>query len=314
MTPDEARAALTNPAIEVQGFRTHNKASEEYVIVRFHYSPTDSVWEGWVPYQYRRIGLAITTADQLAQWLDTIYAACEPGAATLWVQRERDRWHREHQGKAVTKAFFDTLLNLEWNCVASDLPRNSNWARRIQDIKEAGYLLATDIQRFCATCGKNTTHIRLIPFEKGAVTGYEVFSPQLKRRIITLLNGVNVYEDRIVSSSTLIPDHKFPEIRWDAHTRRENSDTMSDDEIRAKFQLLDNQRNQQKREVCRRCFQTERRGQVYGIHYYYAGDEQWPVDVPKRGKDAEVGCVGCSWYDLQVWRGSLNRLLKGTQV
>ncbi|MDQ2805778.1 MAG: restriction endonuclease [Chloroflexota bacterium] len=314
MTPDEVRPALTNPAIEVQGFRTHNKASEEYVIVRFQYLPTDSVWEGWVPYQYRRIGLAITTADQLAQWLDTIYAACAPAAAGLWVQRERDRWQREHQGKPVTKAFFDRLLNLEWNCIDSDLPRNGNSQRRIQAIKEAGYLLATDTRRFCAACAKNTTHIRLIPYEKGAASGYEVFSPQLKRRIIALLGAANVYEARVVPPSTLIPDHKFPEIRWAADTRRENPDTISDDEIRAKFQLLDNQRNQQKREVCRQCYQTDKRGQVYGIPYYYAGDANWPADVSKRGKAAEAGCVGCPWYDLQAWRDSLNRLLKGTQV
>ncbi len=309
MISDEVRAALTNSAIEVQGFHSHGKASEEYVIVRFHYPLTNSVWVGWIPYHYRRTGLEITTPDDLAQWLGTIYGACEPAAATSWVQRERDRWQREHQGKPVTKAFFDTLLNLEWNCVESDLPRNGNAQRRIQAIKEAGYLLATDTHRFCAACGKNTTHIRLIPYEKGAATGYEVFSPQLKRRIVALLSGVNIYEARVVAPITLIPDHKFPEIRWDADTRRENPDIMPDTEIRTKFQLLDNQRNQQKREVCRQCFQTDKRGQVYGIHYYYAGDENWPADVPRRGKDAEAGCVGCPWYDLEAWRSGLNRLL-----
>ncbi len=84
---------------------------------------------------------------------------------------------------------------------------------------------------------------------------------------------------------------------------------MPEAEIRQKFQLLDNQRNQQKREVCRRCFQTDKRGVLFGIRYFYAGDKNWPVDVPKVGQSAERGCVGCGWYDMAVWRGSLNALL-----
>lgn len=311
LTPEEIQATLTNPAITVQGFRSHAKTSEEYVIVRFYYPTTDSVWEGWLPYRYRRLGIDITTAEELDAWLNTLYTACEPATASVWAQREGDRWSRDHGSKPITKLFFAQLLNLRWNCVALDLPANPNWARRIQDIKEAGYLLATDTQRFCPVCGKNTTHIQLIPYEKGAATGYEVFSSPLKRRIIRLLGGVNVYEARVVSPNTLIPDHKFPEIRWDAENRRENSDTMTEAEMRAKFQLLDNQRNQQKREVCRQCYQNGKRGKVYGITYYYAGDENWPADVPKRGKDAEQGCVGCPWYDLQAWRAGLNDLLKG---
>ena len=66
----------------------------------------------------------------------------------------------------------------------------------------------------------------------------------------------------------LIPDHKFPEIRWDADTKGENSDNMSVEEIVSKFQLLDNQRNLQKREVCRACFQTNKRRTLTEINSY----------------------------------------------
>jgi hypothetical protein len=85
---------------------------------------------------------------------------------------------------------------------------------------------------------------------------------------------------------------------------------MPENEIRQKFQLLDNQRNQQKREVCRQCFQTGKRGVLFGIKYFYKGDENWPSDVPKVGKSAEAGCVGCGWYDMAEWRKSLNELTK----
>ena len=80
---------------------------------------------------------------------------------------------------------------------------------------------------------------------------------------------------------------------------------MTDDEIRQKFQLLTNQRNQQKREVCRTCFQTGKRGYPFGIKYYYAGSEDWDPGIPAKGKKAECGCVGCGWYDVAEWRRQL---------
>ena len=81
---------------------------------------------------------------------------------------------------------------------------------------------------------------------------------------------------------------------------------MTDEEIRQKFQLLTNQRNQQKREVCRTCFQTGKRGAIYGINYYYAGTENWSEGCPVSGPDAERGCIGCGWYDMEAWRKALN--------
>ena len=85
---------------------------------------------------------------------------------------------------------------------------------------------------------------------------------------------------------------------------------MTDDEIKQKFQLMSNQRNQQKREVCRKCFQTGKRGSIYGIKYYYYGDENWDINIPQRGKEAEKGCIGCPWYDIAQWRSELLKKLK----
>lgn len=123
------------------------------------------------------------------------------------------------------------------------------------------------------------------------------------------MEGINAYELSSANKHGLLPDHKFPEIRWDEKTREENPDEMSKAEIIEKFQLIDNQRNQQKRETCRRCFQTGIRGKLYGINYYYSGNENWDEEIPKIGKDAEKGCVGCGWYDIQKWRESLNNFI-----
>ena len=73
--------------------------------------------------------------------------------------------------------------------------------------------------------------------------------------MIRLLGEINAFEAKRTSKKALIPDHKFSEIRWDEDTGEENTMEMSDEEIVRKFQLLDNQRNLQKREICRRCFQ-----------------------------------------------------------
>jgi hypothetical protein len=126
---------------------------------------------------------------------------------------------------------------------------------------------------------------------------------------LKVLGAYDAYENERRPSRYLIPDHKFPEISWDEHTKQDDISNLTDDEIRKKFQLLDNQRNLQKRESNRKTFQTGDRGTIYGIKYYYQGDERWPSGVPKTGNDAEKGWIGSPWYDISAWRNSLNKKL-----
>ena len=184
----------------------------------------------------------------------------------------------------------------------SDFPPNDNPQRRIQDIKELGYTIAS------RRIGKKMERL-LLPIPRGLQTGYETFSKEFRIKALKALNHINAYELSTANKAGLLPDHKFPEIRWDVETRVENPETMSNMEINDKFQLLDNQRNQQKREICRSCFQTGKRGIIFGIKYFYEGDENWNKDVPKIGKEAENGCIGCAWYDMATWRKSLNNRL-----
>lgn len=145
----------------------------------------------------------------------------------------------------------------------------------------------------------------MLPIERGIAegNGYETWSPKLRKRIIKVLDSTDVYE--CVKNPHCLPDHKFSEIRWDDKTKAENPDDMTDEEIRNKFQLLSNQRNQQKREVCRTCFQIGKRGTIYGIPYFYEGSDTWDDKIPVKGKDAEKGCIGCPWYDIEAWRKHL---------
>lgn len=285
--------------------KKHTKAAEEYISVRFKYPEVNETWSGWVPVEYRRTGVSIHTKDELYEHLNYVYDQMNPANYASW-KAEQDRfWRTEKSGAGVTKAFFDSLAKGGWQCRQCALPQNPNFARRIQDLKEFGYTLATDTNRYCPHCGQNTTHLMLLPIKRGSATGngYETWSPALRKRIIQVLGSIDVYEDTV--NPHVLPDHKFSEIRWDDSTKATNSDYMTESEIRRKFQLLTNQRNQQKREVCRNCFQTGKRGSIFGIPFYYQGDENWDASIPSKGPEAEKGCVGCPWYDIQEWRKRL---------
>ena len=161
--------------------------------------------------------------------------------------------------------------------------------------------------------GKKGYNRILLPIHLHAEMGYETFSPQFKARVIRLLHERNAFEARATAKKALIPDHKFSEVRWDDETKGENPMDMTDDEIIPKFQLLDNQRNQQKREICRKCYQEGVRGTIYGIKYFYEGGENWDKAIPEKVKSAEKGCKGCPWYDIEEWRKHLNQLLNRKQ-
>jgi len=307
---ERLRKAGLKTGITVVGTRQHLKASEAYFDVIFEYAEGGGWrWEGAVPYEYRRAGISAHTAEEQASLLNTAYDAMHPSKREAWL-REQDAFWAQFQ-KEVTQSFFDALKDSEWKCQSCQLPANPNWARRVQDIKELGYVLATDRRR-CLHCNKSTTHLILLRLPRaGTQWRYETWSSKARELIIGVLGSHDAYEDRI--GPHLIPDHKFPEIRWDEETAGENPEDMSEEEIKAKFQLLTNQRNEQKREVCRHCFQTGVRGFPYGIRFYYEGNETWPAGVPVKGEAAEQGCVGCGWYDLARWRQQLNRLLNKTR-
>lgn len=307
MNIDKTNTMLDGSGIKVTGFRNHTKASEKYVDVTIFFS-NDHVWEGSVPFYYRRTGLFLYDEDQLVKYLNRVKELFDKNSINNFVQQERKRWNEEMSEMKVTAEFFDALLNMKWTS-ADDLPTNTNPQRRMQTIKEMGYTIATYLNMPTTSEKRGKNHYLLLPIPKGFATGYEVMSKTFKKRAILALDRINAFELSSANHQGLIPDHKFPEIRWDKKTREEN-ESLTDEEIKKKFQLLDNQRNQQKREVCRKCYQENKRGIIFGVNYFYAGNGEWPNHVSASGKEAEEGCVGCAWYDIQKWRSHLNDLLE----
>lgn len=290
---------LQNTGVEVYSVFDNNKASESYVQTRFIQDDGFS-WDTYVPFIDRRAGLEIDDEEELAAYLVSLKPYFTPEAMDQW---RKDELARGLIGGDVTPEFFRVLLSFKEEF--ENFPANPNPARRIQDIKDAGYTLAS-VPRGAGLKGFNRI---LLPIPLHTEMGYEAFTPQFKARVIRLLSERNAYEARVTAKKALIPDHKFSEVRWDDATKGENPMEMTDAEIRQKFQLLDNQRNQQKREICRRCFQEGIRGSIYGINYFYKGNERWDERIPTKGKAAEKGCEGCPWYDIETWRQKLNEEL-----
>ena len=298
MNINKIKRLLTGTGIFVTELIDNNKASEKYIRTKF-VQDDGFVWESVVPYEYRRSGLMLTTEEEIAEYLISIKPFFAKEAMEKWRVQEKKRGLI---GGDVTSVFFDVLLSLKEEI--DRFPQNNNPARRIQDIKDAGYTIASVPN----AKGRETSRI-LLPLPLAEAMGYETFTTQFKARVIRVLRGVNAFEAKPTTIKGLIPDHKFSEVRWDKDTKDENPMSMTDSEIREKFQLLDNQRNQQKREICRACFQEGRRGTIYGIEYYYEGTQEWDNRYPKQGKNAEQGCVGCPWYDIERWRRELMKQL-----
>lgn len=297
-------------------FLDNSKASEYYIRTRF-VQDNGFEYTTIVPYEYRRTGLELRTEKDIAEYLKSVKKYFTKEWMKSWIDKEKkdcladiaakkqknaDKKARgKKETEIVTPYFLLALLTLE-ETSGDKLPVNRNPQRRLQDLKDGGYTIPI------VQYGREKTTSTLLPFPKHKEMGYEKgFTKQFKARVIRLLKGRNAFEARVTSAKSLIPDHKFSEVRWDDKTKAENSMDMSDAEVIQKFQLLDNQRNQQKREVCRKCFQEGKRGTIYGIKYFYEGNEDWDPNIPTKGKAAEKGCIGCPWYDIELWRRMINK-------
>lgn len=306
-TPDllSINAITKSHGVFVNEIYANTKASD-YFIAAIFIQDDGFRWDSVVPYIYRRSGLNLQSDQEVAEYLITLKPYFTEEAMNAWREREWSKWMQSIQNvknpeKLVTINFFERLLSFK---TETEMPPNSNPQRRLQEIKDQGYTVSI------YPMGNRVWGKVLLPIPLNTEMGYEIFTPQFKKRVIRLFNGINAYESKKTPEKSLIPDHKFSEVRWDENTKSTNPMEMSDEEIIAKFQLLDNQRNQQKREVCRACAQSGIRGSIFGIDFYPEGARTWDPSIPQKGKLAERGCIGCPWYDIEAWRRAVNKILK----
>ena len=177
---------LNGTNITVRELIDNNKASETYVRTTF-VQDDGFRWDTVVPYVYRRAGLNIEKEEELAEYLISIKQYFRKEAMENWKKQELKRGLI---GGSVTPLFFNVLLSFQEEF--ENLPVNPNSARRIQDIKDAGYTVAS-VPRPGGLKGYNRI---LLPLPLNTEMGYETFTPQFKARVIRLLRGRNAFEAR----------------------------------------------------------------------------------------------------------------------
>ena len=163
----------------------------------------------------------------------------------------------------------------------------------------------------CPRCDQTTRQDKWTGNFVGAVAARSI-PRDVASRIINLLEGKDIIDQVSRSHHQLTPDHKLPMIRWTEEESKRQSDytTLSDQDIKDRFQLLKKSNgrvsdNMIKSRACEKCYRTGKRGTPMGISHFYPGNPRWG---PEDKKDPS-GCVGCGWYDFEIWRKSLNEKL-----
>lgn len=293
-----------------------DKMPDMFLEVEFSY-PRSMPLKTCIPIyeKYQGIDLVQAEKEDVEEWIQQCYEDMNPSNANTWNKNEEAYWLL-HEGANQAKPLFDVLNyenkyhQTEWLCrQCTDTSKvNSQAASRIRALKkDHGYHIASK-DMYCEVCGKITKHDLLlrIPRKRGESQTRYTISNSLKKRIKELFNYTDACFDEKCpeATRTLIIDHKFPATRW-AVGETHNYITMTDDEIKAKFQLLTQQTNLQKDRYCFRCLNEKIRGDFFGIKWYPEGNEKWNGS----NNSDENGCVGCPWYDLNEWKAKFNDYL-----
>ena len=215
---------------------------------------------------------------------------------------------------------FKVLKDRKWHCRSHDyhhVPSDQlAGGGGIQGLKRGTSsrpgLRIESRREVCKRCERRTRQDRWTG-ELQKATAASSFPRGLKNRILSYFKQIDSVELRKRSDHELIIDHRFPMLRW-GEVEESLSSGMSDRDIASKFQLLkadgSGNHNLLKSRACEACFKTGKRGQPFGIGFFYKGRAAWPKSVPATGTLAEKGCVGCGWYDFDKWRDALNAHLR----
>lgn len=155
---------------------THSKAAEEHLHVRFIY-PGKEAWNLAFPIKCRRAGLELDDDAEITQYVEEMYEHLTHDKIENWRLSAQKFW--ENSKSSVTKPIFDKLAeNFSWHTYG-ELPKTSNPARRLQDLKEAGFTIGTRKR-----AGSRDLEFMLVPRPLIGSTGYEYWSGALRTRIV----------------------------------------------------------------------------------------------------------------------------------
>lgn len=286
---------------------TPEKTSDQFWSIDFQYP--EGKWEGALPIKLRYQGFELTD-EQFMDRLDSYYESLKPSNRKAWFIKAKQTWEDQ---TTQTYKVFEALKSGRWECrVHGPVPQvNPQAASRIRDIKKRNFVIASERQ-YCEKCKQVTMHDVLVMLDLPKnVSNPELrkpISPRLRERIFSVLKHNECVFDQVRTSKELIVDHKFPSQRW-GEPESDNSDHMSDNDIRKKFQLLSNQTNLLKSRECDRCVFESVRGQFMGIRWYFKGNNEWVEDP-----NSEEGCIGCPWHDVSLWKDKLRSVVEKARL
>ncbi len=187
-----------------------------------------------------------------------------------------------------------------WTCAYCG--SNSNQpAATFREIKKLGYKFEeVSPQRwgktmYCPKCGTERTHYKLLSLEPVYDKKQRINIPdRVRKKILGLFDLKDAFTGAGISSTPEI-DHKEPWTRMDQDI---DASTLSDEELKAHFQLLTREHNLLKDRACSKCKETNLRTPFLEIPYWYEGDCHYMGT-----------CEGCGWYDGKKWREDLTKFI-----
>lgn len=284
------------------------KMEDLYLLVRFKYKKM--IWNGAIPIRAKYQGVNIPlTSEDVEEWVKECYAELSPEKYILWQEEQNNYW--KNKSSEDTQLVFEALNGTEsttkWLCrKCGPVPQvNPQPGARIRSLRQMGYHIAT-LNMQCSSCGKKQYFDLLIRLPRHAADNQKriAISKSLRTKILSTLPNIDCVFDNPLDKKACVIDHKFPSSRW-VNGETLNHTSMTEEQIRSKFQILSNQTNLQKERYCQKCVLENIRGNFFGIEWYYKGDSQW------RGssKADEKGCIGCPWYDVMKWKVEFNKIL-----
>ncbi len=215
---------------------------------------------------------------------------------------------------------FEVLRDMQWHCRGHEYTHTGitqiAGGSGIQGLQRGTRtrpgLVIDSGNHFCVVCDRTTRQDRWPGNYTRAIPSSSMPSGFMRRAIV-LLGSRDIVELTDRQPSQITVDHKLPQLRWSPAEQQAQTaySTMSDADIRAKFQLLKKSNgsvshNLFKSRACEQCYRTGNHGTPFGIRFFYAGDGKWaPAD-----RLDPTGCVGCGWYDFDAWRTAINRTLR----
>ncbi len=227
----------------------------------------------------------------------------------------------EAKFKKVSKTYevYKVLKDFQWHCRECEYTHVGSsqiaGGSGIQGLQRGGTnrdgMVIESKNRPCNKCGRATRQDKWSGKFHPALTSKSM-PDGFQRQVLALLDSQDIVEMGKRPSSQITIDHKLPMVRWNQTTKIEqtNYNNMTNDDIKQNFQLLKKSNgsvshNLLKSRACESCFKNKKRGTPFGIFFFYSGNEDWIVE-----DDDPKGCIGCGWYDFDLWRTNLNNELK----